>query len=106
MARSAAVADGTIHSNRIEDLAERVDSMAMIMRAMWALLEENGYTPDQLMDKLEELDLADGMADGRITARVLDCPECGSKVAAGLVSCQFCGTRVRPEGDEHPLSDI
>jgi hypothetical protein len=34
LARDAAVADGTLHTNRIEDLRERIDSMAMILRAM------------------------------------------------------------------------
>jgi hypothetical protein len=106
LARSAAVADRTHHTNRVEDLSERIDSMAMILRGMWALLEENGYTADQLLDRIEEIDLADGMADGRITVRPIDCPSCGSKVAAGLATCQFCGTQVRPVGDEHPLGDI
>ncbi len=45
LARSAAVADGTLHTNRIEDLNERVDRLVMILRATLSLLEEQGITP-------------------------------------------------------------
>lgn len=81
LARSAAVGDATLHTNRIEDVNERVDRLAMIVRAMWALLEEQGYTAEQLIAKLEELDLADGEIDGKVTQQALDCPSCQSKVA-------------------------
>jgi len=105
LARSAAVGNATIHTNRIEDANERIDRLAMIVRGMWALLEEEGYTSDQLIAKLEELDLADGELDGRVTEQVVDCRSCDSKVAPGLRNCQFCGAVVRTD-DGHPLGDI
>jgi hypothetical protein len=104
LARSAAVADGTIHSNRIEDLNERIDQLAMIIRGMWALLEEGGVTTEQLMTKLEELDMLDGVADGKVTRGPVDCPSCDSKVAAGLTKCQYCGADV--VGSDHPLGQL
>ena len=105
LARSAAAADGTIHSNRIEDLNERIDSLAMIVRALWALLEEQGITNEQLIAKLAELDQLDGVADNRVRMGPVDCPSCDSKVAAGLSRCQFCGTEVI-RGDDHPLGHL
>lgn len=99
------MASGNVHSHSLEDMNERVDSMALILRALWALLEEQGLTADQLIDKIEELDLLDGKADGKVTALATDCPSCGSKVAAGLNKCQFCGTDVRAE-DPGPLGDL
>jgi hypothetical protein len=105
LARSAAVADGTVHTNRIEDLNERIDQLAMIVRGMWALLEEGGVTPEQLMAKLEELDLQDGVADGKVTRGPVDCPSCDSRVAAGLSNCQFCGAEIDSGGD-HPLGRL
>ena len=92
LARSAAVADGTRHSNRIEDLNERVDRLVMILRATLALLEEQGITKERLMAKIDELDLQDGTDDERLREGVVDCPSCESKVAPGLRRCQFCGT--------------
>jgi hypothetical protein len=105
LARSAAAADGTRHSNRIEDLNERVDRLVMILRATLALLEEQGITPERLMAKIEELDLQDGADDGQLREGVVDCPSCESKVAPGLRRCQFCGTEVRAE-DGHPIDSI
>lgn len=106
LARSAAVGEATIHTNRIEDLNERIDSMALILRAMWSLMEENGVTTEQLVDKMEELDRLDGTEDGAIARRApVDCPSCDSKVAPGLASCQFCGADILVE-DDHPLGSV
>lgn len=105
LARSAAVANGTLHTNRIEDLNERIDKLLMIVRAMWALLEERGMTADQLKAKIEEIDLLDGVADGQVRSQVVECPSCQSKVAPGLPNCQLCGTPVRSDTG-HPLSQV
>lgn len=105
LARSAAVADGTLHTNRIEDLNERVDKLLMIVRAMWALMEEQGLTPEQLMAKIEELDLQDGVDDDQVRGQLAECPSCQSKVAPNLRACQLCGTEVRTDTG-HPLSHV
>lgn len=105
LARSAAAADGTIHANQIEDVNERLDKLALIIRALWALLEEQGMTADQLVAKIEEVDMRDGKLDGQVRQQPTDCRSCQSKVAPGLATCQFCGARVRFDGG-HPLSDM
>jgi hypothetical protein len=105
LARSAAAADGTIHSNRIEDLNERIDSIALITRAMWSLLEDQGLTNDQLIAKVDELDNLDGNRDGRMMHGPVDCPGYDSKVAPGLTRCQFCGIDVAPV-DDHPMGNV
>ena len=105
LARSAAVADTAQHTNRVEDLNERIDRLAMIVRAMWELLEEQGMTAEQLVEKLEAMDLADGTADGQIRQTPIDCPTCESKVAPGLPKCQFCGAAIVRD-DDHPLDQV
>ena len=106
LARSAAVGDATIHSNRIEDLNERIDSLALILRAMWSLMEESGVTTEQLVAKIEEFDRLDGHEDGAMARRTpVDCPSCDSKVAPGLAACQFCGAAIQVE-DDHPLGGV
>ena len=104
LARSAAAGDAIIHTNRIEDINERIDAMALILRGMWALLEEQGFTNQQLLAKLEELDLSDGTADGRVHHGPVPCPSCDSKVPPGLSKCQYCGAEI--PGDDHPLAQI
>jgi hypothetical protein len=105
LARDAAVADGTLAINRIEDLNERIDSMAMILRAMWALLEEQGLTQEQLIAKIDELDMLDGIDDGQMRRGPVDCPKCDSKVAPGLGNCQYCGAGVQPV-DSNPIGNV
>ena len=105
LARDAAVADGTRHTNRIEDLEERIDQLALILRGMWALLEDGGVTAEQLMAKIEELDMADGVADGKVRREPVDCPSCDSKVPGGMARCQYCGADVVVE-DDHPLGRL
>jgi hypothetical protein len=105
LARSAAAADGVLHTNRLEDANERIDELAIIIRALWALMEEQGMTAEQLTAKIEEIDLADGVADGKMTQRPTQCPSCQAKVAVGLTNCQYCGASVTGSGD-HPLDQI
>ena len=105
LARSAAVADATHHTNRVEDLNERIDRLAMIVRAMWELLEEQGMTPEQLVAKIEAIDMGDGTADGQLRQAAIDCPKCDSKVAPGLSKCQFCGAEILRD-HEHPLDQV
>ena len=105
LARSAAAAYGIRHTNRIEDLNERVDRLVMVLRATLALLEEQGITQELLIAKIDELDLKDGSDDDRVREGVVTCPSCESKVAPGLRRCQFCGTEVRAD-ESHPLSSV
>lgn len=105
LARSAAVGDATIHTNRVEDLNERLDSLARILRATWAILEEQGISTELLVAKLAELDRLDGETGGLRGRVPVDCPSCRSKVAPGLSRCQFCGTDVVRD-DEGPLGRI
>ncbi|HEX6222574.1 MAG TPA: hypothetical protein VF115_15890 [Acidimicrobiia bacterium] len=105
LARSASVGEATIHTNRIEDLNERIDQMAMLMRGMWALLEEQGLTTEQLVAKLEELDHSDGIPDGRMKSAPVRCSSCDSMVPAGMAKCQYCGAQVR-EVDDHPMGQL
>jgi len=79
--------------------------MAIIMRAIWSLLEEQGMTTEQLVAKIEELDHMDGNPDGRMRRGPVDCPQCDSKVAPGLKKCQYCGAEVQPL-DDHPLGQL
>ena len=103
LARDAAVSDGMRGKQRDEDLNARVDRLLLVVQAMWSLLEEQGLTDEQLIAKIQELDLADGITDGRLTVSPTDCLSCGSKVAPGLAACQFCGTPVPTEDLTDPL---
>jgi hypothetical protein len=88
------------------DLHDRVDRLILVLDAMWSLFEDAGYTDEQLMARIEEIDMADGVADGKRTPLVAQCRECGAKIAPGLPACQFCGTALPDAPEEDPLRGI
>jgi hypothetical protein len=93
------------HSERLEQVNERVENLSLIVKAMWSLLEDNGYTGDQLMDRIERIQaqlLAE--AEDGIPAAT-KCRSCDSMVANGLPNCQYCGAAM-PTVERHPLSDL
>lgn len=102
-ARSADSADAMSSSMIKIGVDERIDRLVLLVEAMWSLLQEQGYSDEQLAEKLMELDGADGTIDGRRTPAPSTCRSCGSKVAAGLRACQFCGTPLPEDGSADPF---
>ena len=81
-------------SRRTDDLTDRFERLTLVVQAMWAMLEADGHTQEELIAAIQELDLADGDEDGRRIEPPVDCTGCGAKVGRGLAACQFCGTEV------------
>ena len=98
LASSAAAPSGA-STNDILDLNERVDRLILVLDAMWSLLEDSGYTDAQLVDRIEQIDLMDGVDDGRRKADAAICTNCEAMVSAGRPSCQFCGGPVPGRSD-------
>jgi hypothetical protein len=100
-ARSAGGSAGTT-AGEFHDINQRVDRLILVVDAMWSLLKDSGWTDEQLRARLEELDLADGVADGRRTPKPAACGGCGSMVEVGRSTCAFCGVAVSDDG---PVTD-
>ncbi|HEX2154840.1 MAG TPA: hypothetical protein VHL52_12790 [Acidimicrobiia bacterium] len=94
LARSAGTADAMTSQMRMIDVDERIDRLVLLVEAMWSLLREQGFSDEEFATRLAELDQSDGTFDGRRTPPPATCRSCGSKVAAGLAACQFCGTQL------------
>lgn len=91
-------ADG---ANRRADLVRRdvensqatIDALALSCAAMWELLSDKlGVTEQELMAKIEEIDLRDGKLDGKIARVTQDCPDCRRVNNGKRVRCLYCGT--------------
>jgi hypothetical protein len=93
LASSVAARSGA-SSNDVLDLNDRVDRLILVVDAMWSLLEDAGYTDEQLVERIELIDLQDGTADGRRRPEASTCANCDAKVPGALAACQFCGTPV------------
>ena len=64
----------------------------MISEALWELLaEKTGLTENDLLEKLHEVDMRDGVLDGNNQRSAADCPACGRKVSGRHAACLYCG---------------
>jgi hypothetical protein len=76
----------------VAELTRRVETLTLLCQAMWELVRENaGLTDAQIAARVKEIDLRDGVADGRIK-QTSACTHCGAVVSAKSFSCMYCGT--------------
>ena len=104
VASTAAMASGS-PADQLWDIHERIDRLVLVVDAMWSLLEDAGFTDEQLRERIDRLDAADGQMDGKRTQFPTRCRGCSAMVAPGLDSCQFCGRSVSTP-DTGPISSV
>ncbi|HEX5009986.1 MAG TPA: hypothetical protein VFY71_06260 [Planctomycetota bacterium] len=75
----------------IESLQAELQRLTLACAALWSLVKEHGHTDEELLARMQELDLRDGKLDGRITADAVTCAGCGRKTKAGRRTCLYCG---------------
>ncbi|MCR9163740.1 MAG: hypothetical protein ACE37F_16535 [Nannocystaceae bacterium] len=80
-------------------LAARVDRLELLCKALTELIMSKGLaTRDELSVVSQQLDLADGVEDGKISARVRKaaprCPSCGRFVNPRRDNCVYCHATV------------
>ena len=83
--------------SRGESLRFDVEKLLMITEALWEILKrEHGYTDDQLVEVIQEIDLRDGKLDGKVsrTTERPACSGCGRKIMRNQVKCLYCGAPV------------
>lgn len=103
MSASDSAAFAARQRNDTFELHDRIDRLTLVVGAMWSLLEENGYSGDDLIARMQELDAGDGAADGKLSPSASPCTGCGAMVANGQTQCQFCGMS-NPDTD--PISAV
>ena len=84
---------------RTENMSIRfdVDKLFMITQALWTLLQEqHGYTDEQLIQRIQEIDMQDGKLDGKVAKEKIrpDCPQRGRKLMGNRPVCLYCGAEV------------
>lgn len=74
-----------------------VEKLFMLTEALWTILkEEHGYTDDDLLQRIQEIDMRDGKLDGKVAQEKIrpDCPQCGRKLMGRRPVCLYCGAEV------------
>ena len=76
----------------LQHLEARMDKLVLVCRSMWELVRDNtSLTEDDLMNKVLELDLRDGVADGKMQQGVQKCVHCGRALSPRHARCLYCG---------------
>ncbi len=78
--------------HQMRDLTDRLDKLLLVNMAMWELLKDRTeLTEEDLMTKVQQIDLRDGRADGKISKTVAKCPKCGRTMSPRHKKCLYCG---------------
>lgn len=82
-------------ARRVEWLEERLDRQDLFCAALWSLLQEKVHLSDKLLlERVRQLDLADGHLDGKITQTPQSCPKCHRTLSKRHLRCIYCGAEV------------
>ena len=78
-----------------EDLAERLDRLALVTEALWSLLKTRSDVTDaELLEHVRAVDLSDGVLDGKVRRDVQTCPGCERVLSKRHARCLYCGVEV------------
>lgn len=84
--------------DRVRDLEQRYERMRLVTTALWQLLKAHtGLTDADLKKYIEQVDLSDGVKDGKLTRNkgAMDCPHCSRRILQSAVICAWCGTKLK-----------
>ncbi len=83
--------------DELRDVQEQLDRLTLACAALWSLLKQHGHAEEELIARMQDLDLRDGKPDGRLTPGPLTCAGCQRKAASHRETCLYCGaTLPRP----------
>ena len=79
-------------NQRVKVLEANLAKTLMICETLWELLrDEHGWSEDTLHKKLYEVDMRDGVLDGKNQRKAVECPDCGHTVSSRHPACIYCG---------------
>lgn len=94
----ASSASSSPASGEVLELRNDIERLLMITEALWSFLQkEHGYTEDDLIKRIAEIDLRDGKLDGRVAqgeGSVHACEVCGRAVGRRRPTCLYCGAAI------------
>jgi len=93
-AASRAQSAATDAKAQMREYQRQLDKSMMLIEALWTMCREaHGWSDQQLVDRVTDIDLRDGKLDGKVSRSARPCPECGRTIAADRSQCMWCGCR-------------
>jgi hypothetical protein len=78
--------------HRLSEIERRADRLALAAQALWEILRERLELNDEIVfAKMLEIDMRDGVADGKIRPRIMNCTSCGRPINSAKPKCIYCG---------------
>lgn len=89
---------GRTSQANVDRLEARLEKLTLICHAMWAILKDKTQLSEEdLLAKVMELDLADGVTDGRHNTVPKHCPICKRPMSSQHKRCLYCGHVPTPQ---------
>ena len=89
---SKAQSDANAAMTDIRYLRFQVDRLSLLNQALWELIRERANLTDADLERLaQEIDLRDGIEDGKMTATPVKCPNCSRTSNSKHAKCLYCG---------------
>lgn len=88
----------TTKADETRELQFALGRIALTNQALWEILSSKlGVTEKEFMDKMHEIDLRDGVQDGRVSnltpKRLCECPSCHQIQSDRYARCIYCGAQ-------------
>ena len=93
-AREAGHAKGEAQKAKtaVAEMENRLDRALLACEAMWSLVRDKlGVSDTELLDRINEIDLSDGMLDGKVRKTPVSCPSCNRTISPRFPKCMYCG---------------
>ena len=88
----AAESNARAAKRNVRQVEERVERLHLVCMAMWSLIQDKtDLTEQDLLKRVEEIDLMDGQADGKANRTVSKCRECDRVMSPRHRHCLYCG---------------
>ncbi len=77
---------------RFRDLEHEIERLKLLNQALWELLKGKlKLSDDELVKCITDVDMRDGVADGKMTTVALKCPTCSRISSSKYWKCLYCG---------------
>jgi hypothetical protein len=78
---------------KVSELQARCDRAMMVCEALFHILQDKlGVTEEDLVQRINDIDLSDGTLDGRAKkSSAVTCPSCSRVIAKRFPRCIYCG---------------
>jgi hypothetical protein len=93
----ASTTDVSIAADTVErQLTRRIEGLELACAGLWELLKQrHGYTDADIVACIREVDLRDGVEDGRVRVTDAACPQCGRQLLSRKSpNCSWCGAEL------------